>query len=101
MMAREMPPALLRMIVKRVDAMPGLTGVCAGFENGQWRYDQLAEHIFEWLPEFALNEDEFSNLNGSNARRALKAAALTIYTSEKYKNRGEVGEILLHAIIRQ
>jgi hypothetical protein len=96
-----MPHPLLRTIVKRVEDVPGLAGVCAGFEAGEWRYDQLAEHIVEWLPEFALNEREFNALTGSNARRALRAAAETIYRSSKYASRGEVGEILLHAIIRQ
>jgi hypothetical protein len=95
------PPPLLRTIIKRVEHVPGLAGLCAGFEGGEWRYDQLAEHIVEWLPEFALNEREFNSLTGTNARRALRAAAETIYKSSKYANRGEVGEILLHAIIRQ
>lgn len=44
---------------------------------------------------------EFNALTGANARRALRAAAETIYKSAKYASRGEVGEILLHAIIRQ
>ncbi len=96
-----MPSPLLRTIFKRVEDVPGLAGVCAGFEDGNWRYDQLAEHIVEWLPEFALNEREFNALSGSNARRALREAAKTIYNSAKYASRGEVGEILLHAIIRQ
>ncbi len=96
-----MPRPLLRAIIRRVEALSGLAGVCAGFEAGQWRYDQLAEHILEWLPEFALNEREYGTLTGANARRKLRAAAETIYTSSKYTSRGEVGEILLHAIIRQ
>lgn len=96
-----MPRQFLRAIVKRVEEVPGLAGVCAGFEAGEWRYDQLAEHIFEWMPEFALNEREFNALTGVNARRALRAAAATIYNSSKYATRGEVGEILLHAIMRQ
>lgn len=96
-----MPLPLLRTVVKRADDVPGLTGLCAGFESGEWRYDQLAEHIVEWIPEFALNDREFAALNGVNARRALRTAAETVYRSSKYATRGEVGEILLHAIIRQ
>jgi hypothetical protein len=96
-----MPLPVLRALVKQVEDMPGLAGVCAGFEAGEWRYDQLAEHIVEWLPEFALNDREFNALSGVNARRALRAAAETIYKSSKSASRGEVGEILLHAIIRQ
>jgi hypothetical protein len=96
-----MPLPLLRTIVKRVEDVPGLAGVCAGFESGEWRYDGLAEHIVEWLPEFALNDREFNALSGVNARRALRTAAEAIYRSSKYARRGEVGEILLHAIMRQ
>lgn len=87
--------------MRQIEDVPGLVGICAGFEAGEWRYDQLAEHIIEWLPEFALNQREFNALTGANARRALRSAAATIYESSKYANRGEVGEILLHAIIRQ
>ena len=96
-----MPPAFLRAIVKRVECLPGLAGLCAGFEAGEWRCDQLAEHMIEWLPEFALNDREYRTLTGANARRQLRAAAQSIYTSPKYETRGEVGAILLHAIIRQ
>ena len=96
-----MPPPFLRAIVKRVEDLPGLAGVCAGFEDGKWRHDQLAEHMLEWLPEFALSDREYTALTGANARRKLRAAAQIIYASPKYARRGEVGEILLHAIIRQ
>ena len=95
------PKPLLRAVVKRINEVPGVAGMCAGFEADEWRYDQLAEHIMEWLPDFALNEREVISLGGANARRALRVAAQNIYTSHKYATRGEVGEILLHAIIRQ
>lgn len=95
------PAPLLRSVIREVEDFPGLAGFCAGFEGGNWRSDQLAEHLVEWLPEFALNEHEYSAVGGSSARRALRQAAETIYTSMKYEKRGEVGEILLHAIIRQ
>ena len=85
----------------RVECRPGYAGLCAGFEAGKWRYDQLAEHMLEWLPEFALNDREYRAFTGANARRQLRAAAQKIYTSPKFATRGEVGEILLHAIIRQ
>lgn len=96
-----LPAPLLRVNVKRIDELPGFTGVCAGFENGEWRYEQLAEHMLEWLPEFALSDREYNSVRGANARRKLRAAARLIYTSPQYTRRGEVGEILLHAIIRQ
>lgn len=80
---------------------PGQSHVyCAGFELGKWRSKGLADHLVEWLPEYALPEDELE-LNHGNAYQKLKEAAVRVYTSNKYKNRGEVGEIALHAVCRE
>ncbi|MGY3078043.1 hypothetical protein ACVWZZ_004451 [Bradyrhizobium sp. LM6.10] len=72
---------------------------CAGFELKAWRCVPFAEHLIEWLPEYALPEDELS-VNHGNMYVKLKQAAIRVYTSEKYKKRGEAGEIALHAICR-
>ena len=64
-----------------------------------WRCIPFAEHLIEWLPEYALPEDEL-NVTHANIYVKLKQAALRVYTSEKYKKRGEAGEITLHAICR-
>lgn len=94
-----MPDPFLKVVVSRVELppVPSLLAICAGYESGAWRSDALAEHLLEWLPEFALNERELRELDGTNARRILRQAARNLYTSEKYQKRGEVGEILLHA----
>lgn len=76
-------------------------GWCAGFEDGEWRDKQLAEHLIEWLPEFALKYSEWEGMRHHNAIRLFAKAARSIYTSSKYKSRGEFGEVLLHAMIRQ
>lgn len=73
---------------------------CAGFELKAWRCMPFAEHLIEWLPEFALPEDELSVTHG-NIYVTLKKAAVRIYTSPKYEKRGEAGEIALHAICRE
>jgi GNAT superfamily N-acetyltransferase len=72
---------------------------CAGFELEEWRGKQFAFHLVEWLPEYALPEDELRMHHG-NLLVKLNQAAVRVYTSEKYKKRGEVGEIALHAICR-
>jgi len=72
---------------------------CAGFELKAWRCVPFAEHLIEWLPEYALPEDELA-VNHGNMYVKLKQAAVRVYTSEKYKKRGEAGEIALHAICR-
>lgn len=75
--------------------------LCAGFERQEWRSDHLADHVLEWLPEFALTHSELEELGHSNAIRLIRRAAKTVYQSEKYEKRGEFGEILLHIAMRQ
>lgn len=75
--------------------------ICAGFERGRWREQQLVEHTLEWLPEFALPYSELVDISYANAVRKITRAARSIYNSEKYKSRGEFGEIFLHIAIRQ
>lgn len=89
------------VIVYKDDTIPNVRGICAGFENKNWRKDQLVNYLFEYLPEFALNYSEFHNLNGENAIAKIRKAVATIYQTEKFKSRGEFGELLLHAVIRE
>lgn len=89
------------VIVHKNDEIPNLHGLCAGFENRLWRKDQLVDHLFNYLPEFALTHSEFQELSGENIVPKLRKAAGIVYQSEKYKSRGEFGELLLHAIIRE
>jgi hypothetical protein len=72
---------------------------CAGFELKKWRGPGFAKHLIEWLPDYALIEEEL-DVNHGNAYVKLLQAAVRVYTSEKYKRRGEAGEIALHAICR-
>jgi uncharacterized protein DUF1837 len=72
---------------------------CAGFELTAWRCVPFAEHLIEWLPEYALPEDELA-VTHANMYVKLRQAAVRVYTSQKYKKRGEAGEIALHAICR-
>ena len=74
---------------------------CAGYECGDWRAKQFAGHLIEWLPDYALIEDELREINHANSYIKLQQAAVRVYTSEKYTSRGEVGEIALHAICRE
>lgn len=75
--------------------------LCAGFERGAWRSEQFANHIIEWLPEFALKHSELEEIGHHNALKIIRKAAKTVYQSEKYGKRGEFGEILLHIAMRQ
>lgn len=73
---------------------------CAGFELGTWRCKQFAFHLAEWLPDYALPEDEL-RIDHGNVLVKLNQAAVRVYTSPKYASRGEAGEIALHAVCRE
>ena len=94
-------PPFFNVIIHKDDTFPDLHGVCAGFESRQWRKDQLVDYLFEYLPEFALTYSELDNLTGENMVAKMRQVVMSIYQSEKFKNRGEFGELLLHAIIRE
>lgn len=95
------PSPLLDVRVLQQDACPWLVAMCAGYESGEWRSQLLAEHAMEWLPEFALKYSEWKALGPYNAVKLIKKAAKAIYKTDKYKNRGEFGELFLHIILRQ
>lgn len=97
----EHPDAFLNVIFHEISDVGDDLALCAGFERGQWRNDQLADHVMEWLPEFALDYSELSEISHANALRMTKKAAKIVYQTEKYGSRGEFGEILLHIAIRQ
>lgn len=79
---------------------PALTVLCAGYEMGQWRDAQLVEDMFDrHLISFALSYTEFIAVDGATAARALKRAARAVYNTDKYKRRGEFGELILHAAV--
>lgn len=95
------PDNFLNVIVHDTAELGDDLALCAGFERGQWRNDQFADHVMEWLPEFALDYSELNEIGHANALRMTKKAAKIVYKTEKYGLRGEFGEILLHIAIRQ
>lgn len=96
-----MPSKFLDHRVHDLSFDPGLSGLCAGYEMGKWRGSQLAKHVLEWLPEFALSANELRNMNPGNTVSLLRRAAKSVYTTNKFQRRGEFGELLLHIAIRQ
>jgi len=80
---------------------PRLHGVCAGFESGKWRSDQLSRYLMEWLPEFSLSYTERRSINDTNSVAQIRKAAQVVYDTDKYDKRGEFGELLLHVLMRE
>ena len=55
----------------------------------------------EWLPEFCLSHSERQSIRDTNAVSQLRKAAQTVYDTDKYDRRGEFGELILHALLRE
>lgn len=95
------PSPFLSVHISDLSCSPGICVLCAGYEGGKWRAEQLAEHAMEWLPEFCLSAEELEGLTPGTAVRLVKKAARLVYQTDKYKLRGEFGELFLHIILRQ
>lgn len=95
-----MESKFFKIIVHDEVSMPTLLGICAGFESGEWRGKRLAENLFKCLPEFCLTYSEIHEVDSSEWMDKMKKAVSMIYSSPKYKSRGEFGELLLHYILK-
>lgn len=96
------PPApFLSVKVHDISQTPAVCALCAGYEGGKWRAEALAEHAMEWLPEFCLSAEELEDFRPGTAVKLLRKAARLVYQTDKYKLRGEFGELFLHIALRQ
>lgn len=95
------PDPFLEIRVSDTSQNPSLLALCAGYEDGKWRAHQFASHLIEWLPEFCLKYSEIEGVGSHNIVRLLRMATSSVYETDKFQNRGEIGELILHAIVRQ
>jgi hypothetical protein len=71
-----------------------------GFDQNKFRLQPLLDIIMSVVPEFAFGYYEAKNIPHTAIVNKLREAAKTIYTTDKYKKRGEFGEIVLHLLLR-
>lgn len=93
------PTRLLQRICGS-DSDPVAIALCPDFERGNWRYKRLADHVFDWLPDVALRPKErLAMLH--EPHKTLAQSCRRLFDTGEPDKRGEVGEILLHAVCRQ
>jgi hypothetical protein len=95
------PDPFLDVHVHLADVQPSVRGLCTGYDRKIWRNEDLANYLFEYLPDFALRFEELGPAGHELWVTKLVEAARSVYTTEKFKRRGEFGELLLHAVIRE
>ncbi|MFA5340041.1 MAG: DUF1837 domain-containing protein [Candidatus Omnitrophota bacterium] len=71
-----------------------------GFENNKFRLQPLVDVICDVILEFALGYDKSVSIAPTEIRAKLREAALRVYDTDKYKKRGEFGELILHLFLR-
>ncbi len=97
-MPLELPDKFLSVLHRDDNSDVAGLAACAGFELGVWRSKKLAEHLINWLPQFALRPSEIEQIGPENAYKLLKEAAFRVFKKENAKHRGEIGELLLHIV---
>jgi hypothetical protein len=97
----ERPDPFFALRVHELDLAPSVRGLCSGYERGQWRNQDLAGYLFEYLPDFALRYGELGPQGHAQWAARLREAARSVYSTEKFRRRGEFGELLLHAVVRE
>jgi uncharacterized protein DUF1837 len=95
------PSPFFEVRVQELDPFPTVAGLCAGYERGRWRAEELGDYLFDYLAEFALSHSEREKFSHLTARRLMQAAAKSVYETDKFAQRGEFGELMLHAVVRQ
>jgi hypothetical protein len=91
----------LELRIENLAISPTLRSVCAGFQGGEWRFSDLAKYLIrDCLLDFALTYDERETVNVETAGRQLAEAAAWLYATPNYKSRGELGELLLHVVMK-
>ncbi|WP_273652245.1 HamA C-terminal domain-containing protein [Cellulomonas fimi] len=94
------PDTVLEVVVTQLDDDVPLLGVCAGFEDGAWRHRQLSYDLVQWATDWILSADELEEFSSTNHLDLFNKALSRVYETIDYKRRGEVGELLLHIILR-
>lgn len=71
-----------------------------GFDANKFRLKPLVEVICRVIPEFAFGYHEGVSVPHTEMYEKFQEAAEIIYQTDKFKRRGEFGELILHLLLR-
>lgn len=97
----KMPKTIMKPVIESLHSNHHVKVFCAGLEQGNWRANDLAQSIFAWLSDFALDPDEDVDGENDNSYERLRIAANKIYKTGFPEKRGEIGELILHILCRK
>ena len=80
----------------------GHTAINIGYESGEWNYREFVLWLQRHIPEFSLTPKELTNFNDPTEFFAIvtNAARLLHDRDKKLDKKGEIGELILHGLIR-
>ena len=87
-------------VIKEQISIDGLRAYHIGFDQKKFRLQPLVDIIRSVIPEFALGYHAGTSIPMNEVVERLKEAAETVYLTDKYKTRGEFGELILHLLLR-
>lgn len=71
-----------------------------GFDQNKFRLNPLVDIIRKVIPEFAFGIHDGNTVLMTEIVDKLQEAALSVFDTDKYKKRGEFGELILHLLLR-
>lgn len=95
-----LPETILELVVDHADELLPSATFCAGFEDGSWRSSDLSGDLISWAADWILPSQELEGYNHANGAALLGKALSRVYATIDYERRGEIGELLLHMILR-
>ncbi len=96
----KIPPLDLEKVIEEKISEATLRAYHVGFDQNKFRLQPLVDKILDSLIEFAFGYWKAGEIAPDQMRKKLKEAAETIYTTPKFKKRGEFGELILHILLR-
>ena len=88
------------LVLKESISEATLRAYNVGFDQNKFQLEPLVDLLANVIPEFSLGFHEGEQIPIYVLRQKLKEAATRVYTTDKYKNRGEFGELILHLLLR-
>lgn len=82
----------------------GETGISIhspGVEDGKWRQEYLVRSLLKHLPSFTGVQTEPQVVSPDEVDEIIEKSARLVYSSSKYRNRGEFGELILHVLLEK
>ncbi|KHO64085.1 dsDNA nuclease domain-containing protein [Pseudomonas flexibilis] len=76
-----------------------ISGFDVEYDFEEWRSDQFAEHLVQWLPEFCLRASEIANFQIHQLSSALAKSISMLDQTPGSRDR-LIAELILHAILR-